>query len=257
MMGGFFITGTDTGVGKTVITAALIQAIRILGLKVCGMKPIETGCLISECEVRGSGFGVHSPEAEALRLKDRVLIPSDGMFLKKMADMDDSIDLVTPIRLANPLAPLPASEIEDIPVDIEKIRKAYAELSEKYGVVVAEGIGGLLVPLKRDYFVLDLARDFGLPIIVVSRPGLGTINHTMLTASYAIKEGIAVAGIIINYSQPPEGTPAEKTNPEVIKRISPVPIIGIFPYLKDIEKTTIEKAAVKNLDIEKIKKCLF
>jgi len=257
MAKGFFVTGTDTGVGKTVITAALIQAIRLLGIKVCGMKPIETGCLKSEFGVRSSGFGVHPHEAEALRVKDRVLIPSDGMFLKKMAGMDDPIDLVTPIRLENPLAPFPASEIEDIPVDIEKIRKAYAELSKKYEVVVAEGIGGLFVPLKRDYFLLDLARDFALPIIVVSRPGLGTINHTMLTVNCAIKEGLTVAGIIINYSQPPKDTPSEKTNPEVIKQISPVPIIGIFPYLEDIARTTIEKAAVKNLDIERIKKYLF
>ena len=168
-----------------------------------------------------------------MRVKDRVLIPSDGMFLKKMAGMDDPIDLVTPIRLENPLAPFPASEIEDIPVDIEKIRKAYAELSKKYEVVVVEGIGGLLVPIKRDYFVLNLARDFGLPIIIVSRPGLGTINHTMLTVNCAIKEGLTIAGIIINYSLPPEDTPSEKTNPKVIKQISPVPIIGVFPHLEE------------------------
>lgn len=249
MVRGFFITGTDTGVGKTVIAAALIQAIGFLGLKVCGMKPVETGCLKSD--------RVHPPEAEEFRAKDMVLIPSDGMFLKKMAGMDDSIDLVTPIRLANPLAPFPASEIEDTPVDIEKIKKAYAELSKKYEAVVVEGIGGLLVPIKKDYFVLDLARDSGLPIIIVSRPGLGTINHTILTVNYAIKECLTVAGIIINYSLPPEGTLAEKTNPEVIKKISPVPIIGIFPYLENMESITIEKAAIKTLDIERIKKYLF
>jgi dethiobiotin synthetase len=249
MVRGFFIIGTDTGVGKTVIAAALIRTIGFLGLRVCGMKPIETGCLKSE-------FRVHPPTAEEFRVKERVLLPSDGMFLKKMAGMDDSIDLVTPIRLANPLAPFPASEIEDTPVDIEKIKKAYAELSKKYEAIVVEGIGGLLVPIKKDYFVLDLARDFGLPIIIVSRPGLGTINHTMLTVNYAIKEGLPVAGIIINYSLPPDSTLAEKTNPEVIKQISPVPIIGVFPYLENMESTTIEKAAVKSLDIERIRKYL-
>jgi dethiobiotin synthetase len=247
MARGFFITATDTGVGKTVITAALIQAVRLLGLKVCGMKPIETGCLKSEVRNQSLKF----------KSKDRSLIPSDGMFLKKMAGMDDSIDLVTPIRLENPLAPLPASEIENTPVDIEKIKKAYAELSKKYEVVIVEGIGGLLVPITRDYFVLDLARDSGLPIIIVSRPGLGTINHTMLTVNYAIKEGLTVAGIIINYSLPSEGTPAEKTNPEVIKQISPVPLIGVFPYLEDMEGNSIAKVAVKSLDIERIKKYLL
>lgn len=240
MARGFFITGTDTGVGKTIITAALIRAISLLGLRVCGMKPIETGCLKSE-----------------LRVKDRVLIPADGIFLKKMACMDDPIDLVTPIRLENPLAPLPASEIEDIPVDIEKMKRAYAELSKKYEAIVVEGIGGLLVPIKRDCFVLDLAKDFGLPVIVVSRPGLGTINHTLLTVNCAIKEGLIVAGIIINYSRPPDRSRAEETNPAVLRQISNIPILGIFPYLENMEGTTIEKATIKTLDIDRIKKYLF
>jgi dethiobiotin synthetase len=244
---GFFITGTDTGVGKTIITAALIKAAKFLGLSACGMKPIETGCLKSEFGVRSSEF----------RVKEKVLIPTDGMFLREIAGINDSIDLVTPIRFQNPLAPFPASEIEDVPVDIEKIGKAYSELSKKYDAVVVEGIGGLLVPIKRDYFVLDLARDFGLPVIVVSRPGLGTINHTLLTVNYAIRGGLTVSGIIINYSQPPEGTLAEETNPEVIRQISTVSLLGIFPYLKDLEGSTIEKATAENLDIERIKKYLF
>ena len=289
---GFFITGTDTGVGKTVITAALIKAIGLLGLKACGMKPIETGCTKSEFRVQSSEFevtdkfinndlsklsichaGLDPASSSSLDSRFRgndnecgfidkpfdkrtELLPADGMFLKKMAGIDDSIDLITPIRFESPLAPLPASEIEGREIDLNKIRAAYSELSKKYDAVITEGIGGLLVPIKRDYFVLDLARDFGLPIIVVSRPGLGTLNHTLLTVNYAIKEGLDVAGIIINYSQPPEGTLAEGTNPEIIKQISPVPLIGIFPYLKDLKSSTIEKAVVKNLDIEIIKKYL-
>ena len=245
MAKGFFITGTDTGVGKTVITAALIKAVGLLGLKACGMKPIETGCKTTA-----------SSQQPAVSSKKRTLIPSDGMFLKKMAGMDDSIDLVTPIRFERPLAPLPSSEIEGTSVDFEKIQKAYAALLKNYDVIIVEGIGGLLVPIKRDYFVLDLARDFGLPIIVVTRPGLGTLNHTLLTVNYAIKEGLDVAGIIINYSQPPEGTLAENTNPEVIKKISPVPLIGIFPYLKNLKNRSIENAVKANLDIEIIRKYL-
>lgn len=244
MSKGFFITGTDTAVGKTIITAALIKAVKLLGLRVCGMKPIETGCKKIDCRL----------QIADCKFKDRVLIPSDGMFLKEMAGMDDSIDFVTPIRFENSIAPFTASEIEGIPVDIDKIQKAYKVLSKKYEVVIVEGIGGLLVPIKKDYFVLDLAEELGLPVIVVSMPGLGTINHTMLTVNYAIKEGLDIAGIIINYSHPPENTIAENTNPEVLKEISHVPIIGIFPYLKDFESDTIESAAVKNLNLEMIKK---
>jgi len=250
---GFFITGTDTGVGKTVIAAALIKAVHMLGLRACGMKPIETGCLKQGFEVQSSTFNVQRSEFED---QNESLIPADGMFLRTIAGTEESIDLITPVRFENPLAPLPASEIEGMPVDIEKIREAFSFLSRNYDAVVVEGIGGLLVPIGGDYFVLDLARDFGLPLIVVSKPGLGTINHTMLTVNCALKEGLIVAGIIVNYSHTPEGNIAENTNPEVIKRISPAPLIGVFPYLPDLESATIEKAVAKNLDLEIIKKYL-
>ncbi|MEW6214248.1 MAG: dethiobiotin synthase, partial [Nitrospirota bacterium] len=136
---GFFITGTDTGVGKTVITAALIKAIGLLGLRAGGMKPIETGCLKTNFEFRISNF----------EFENTKLLPNDGMFLKEIAGMDDSIDLVTPIRFENPLAPLPASEIEGLSVDLKKIKRAYTELSKNYDVVIVEGIGGLLVPITK------------------------------------------------------------------------------------------------------------
>jgi len=231
---GFFVTGTDTGVGKTIITAALIKAASLLGFRTCGIKPIETGCL----------------------REGDMFIPSDGIFIKTIAHMEETVNHISPSCFEEPLAPLPASEIEGTQVDFEKIMKEYASLSQKYDVVIIEGIGGLLVPIRKDYFVLDLARDFGLPVIVVSKPGLGTINHTMLSVHYAIKEGLSVAGIVINYSRPPEGSLAENTNPDVIKKISPVPIIGIFPYLKDLEETTIEKTVVKSLNLEILRKYL-
>jgi dethiobiotin synthetase len=235
MAKGFFITGTDTGVGKTIITAALIKVISRLGFTIGGMKPVESGCM----------------------QQGDVLVPSDGMFIKTIAHMEENIGHITPCRFKSPLAPLPASEIEGVTVDFEKIRKAFADLSKKYDVVIVEGIGGLLVPITGNYFVIDMAKDFNLPLIVVSRPSLGTINQTMLTVNYALKEGLRVAGIIINYNQPPENTLAEATNPEIIKRISPVPVIGIFPYLTDMESAAIEKAAGENLDIDILKKYLI
>ena len=236
MAKGFFVTGTDTDVGKTIITAALIKAAHFLGFNACGMKPIETGC-----------------KRKANREGNNSLIPSDGTFLREITGTGESIGLITPIRFENPLAPLPASEIEDKPIDIDKIKAAYKELSSRYDVIIVEGIGGLLVPIKIGHSVIDLAKYFRLPIIVVSKPGLGTINHTMLTVNYAIKEGFDVAGIIINYIRPPESTLAENTNPEIIRRLSPVPVLGIFPYLKDLESRTIGKESLRNLDIEIIR----
>jgi dethiobiotin synthetase len=234
MSKGFFVTGTDTGVGKTIITAALILAISRLGFTTGGMKPVETGCL----------------------REGNVLIPSDGMFIKTVAHMEDNIDSVSPCRFLNPLAPLAASEMEKTTVDLQTIRKACDTLSGKYAVIIVEGIGGLLVPITENYFVSNLARELGFPIIIVSKPGLGTINHTLLTVNHAVREGLAVAGIIINYNRPHEGTLAERTNPDIIKKVSPVPLIGIFPHLESLKISTIEKAAIENLDIEAIKKYL-
>lgn len=241
---GFFITGTDTGVGKTIISAALVKAVQFLGFRAVGMKPIETGCK------RPAVSRQHREH------RDDSLIPSDGKFLKAISNSDESLDLITPVRFENPLAPLPASEREGIPVDMEKITNAFATFAHKYTVLIIEGVGGILVPITKDYFVLDMAKDFGLPVIVVTRPGLGMINHTLLTVNYALKEGLTVGGIIINYSRPAEGTIAEQTNPKVLATICPIPVLGIFPYLQNIGGDAIEEAAVKNLNLEMIKKYL-
>ncbi|MDA8084325.1 MAG: dethiobiotin synthase [Nitrospiraceae bacterium] len=231
---GFFVTGTDTGVGKTIVAGAIIRAMRRFGLRGGAMKPIESGC---------------GREGD-------LLIPFDGMSLKQASHMDDLITMVTPCCFEAPLAPLPASETEMRKVSIPAIRNAFSKLSAKYDAMVVEGIGGLLVPIKKNYAVIDLASDLGLPLIVVAKPGLGTINHTMLTVKYALKEGLDVAGVIINYSMPPENTPSEKTNAQVLERICPVPVIGIFPYMKNVTDEAIEKAVTKNLNLDVLRKYL-
>jgi dethiobiotin synthetase len=241
---GFFITGTDTGVGKTIITAALLKAAQQLGFKAIGMKPIESGCRKTEDRRQHTGYGIDS------------LIPTDGQFLRETSGTDESLDLIAPVRFENPLAPMPASESEGIPVDIAKIKNAFTNLASIYNVLIIEGVGGILVPITKDYSVLDMARDFGLPVIVVARPGLGTINHTLLTVTVAVKEGLPVAGVIINYTHPPEGTIAEQTNPSVLEKICPVPVLGIFPYLGNLEQNTIREAALRNLNIMMIRKYL-
>lgn len=233
MPNGFFVTGTDTGVGKTVVAGALIMALRAKGINACGMKPVETGCK----RINGT------------------LIPSDGTFLKQIARMDDPIEHITPFCFETPAAPSVASEIEKRDIDISLIKERFQNLQKKYHTVIVEGVGGLLVPLKRDYFVIDLVRELALPLIVVSRPSLGTINHTLLTVNYALKEGIKIAGIIINFSNRPENTAAEKTNSAVIRKLSPVPVIGTFPYLENLENDTIEKAALTNICAEIILRC--
>jgi dethiobiotin synthetase len=231
---GFFITGTDTGVGKTLIAGAFIITLQFLGKRVCGMKPVESGC---------------SRQGE-------VLIPYDGMFLKQVSHADEPLALVTPCCLESPLAPLAAAEVDGRDLDIVGIGRAFSELSARYEALVVEGIGGLMVPIVKDYYALDLAKEMGLPLVVVARPGLGTINHIMLTVHCALKAGLTVAGIVINYTHPPENSLAEETNPKLLSQISPVPIIGIFPYLKRKGEKEIKKAALKHFDLELIGSCL-
>jgi len=236
MSKGIFVTATDTGVGKTIASASIVRALKQRGIKTGAMKPIETGC----CR------------------KDGILEPADGKLLKEIAGMDDTLELITPVRFEAPLAPYIASQVEGMPVDLEKIFNAYGALSRKYDFMVVEGIGGVLVPLagkttsktSRSYFVIDLIKELKLPAVVVTRPSLGTINHTLLTVTQLLNEGVDVAGLIINFNTPAEGTIAEKTNPKALRELCSVPIIGVIPFLKDISAESIEAIAAACIDLD-------
>lgn len=234
MKAGFFITGTDTGVGKTIVTAAILRSFIKKGLKVGAMKAIETGCLN----------------------KDGILLPEDGMFLRDMAEMNDSLDLITPVKFENPLSPFVASRIEKINIELNRIFKSFETLKKKYDYLFVEGIGGVMVPLTKEtkkkgfYFVRDLIKDMQLPAVVVTRPSLGTINHTLLTMEALKNKKIPIKGFIINFSEPPKNDIAEKTNPQILKEIIEIPCLGILPYLTELNKDTIGETALKSLDIE-------
>lgn len=231
---GFFITGTDTGVGKTFAAGVVISALSFLGYRTGAMKPVESGCIRE-----GSG-----------------LIPSDGLFLRDIAGIDEPVDMVTPCRFENPLAPLIAAEIESAEVSIKDIMAAFNYMASKYDALVIEGIGGLMVPLKRNYYVSDLAAELGLPLLIVSRPGLGTINHTMLTIDHALRAGLKIAGIILNFTAPPENNLAERTNQELLTRISNIPVLGKLPFAAEINRHIAERTAIKSLDLTLLKKYL-
>jgi dethiobiotin synthetase len=218
---GIFITGTDTGVGKTVVAAGLALVLKAMGLKVGVMKPVATGC---------EGF-------------DERLCPEDAVFLLEAAE-NEYPALSSPVRFRNPLAPSVASTLEKKEVDLERIRQAYEELQKRYDFVIVEGIGGLLVPLAKDYFVTNLVRDLRLPLLIVSRGGLGSINHTLLTIDAAVIRGVEIAGIIFNRVPLVNFSMAEMTNPKVIHDLSGVPILGSLP---DIEGLDIRNCWFGNL----------
>ncbi|MFH1597011.1 MAG: dethiobiotin synthase [Pseudomonadota bacterium] len=209
---GIFVTGTDTDVGKTWVAAGLTAALRRRGVAAVYFKPIQSGC----------------PE-EAGRL-----IPTDARFARDLAGLDEPLELLSPITLRLPLAPGVAAVREGVRVDLNRVAAAVAELAGRYKFFVVEGAGGLYVPLiDTSFLVLDLARWLGLPLAVVARPGLGTINHTALTVAAARQAGLKVAGVIIN-RYPAKPSLAQETNPAVMEALTQTPILARVPEVADL-----------------------
>ncbi len=200
------IIGTDTGVGKTVVTAALTACLRAKGINVAVMKPVASGC-----------FSVRDE-----------LISEDTAFLKKAAPEIDH-KLITPVTLEAPLAPMVAAELANIDLDISPVFDAFKQLKKEYEAVLVEGVGGLLVPIKENYLLSDLVKDLELEVLVVARSDLGTINHTLLTLAELKRQQIPIVGIIMNRYCSRNPSLAEKTNADVIRRHTDVPIIGVLP----------------------------
>jgi dethiobiotin synthetase len=209
MSHGIFITGTDTGVGKTYVAERIAAILTEQGVDVGVMKPAETGCPLRA---------------------GRRLMPSDAMQLRNAAQCCDPLDLVNPYRFRNPLAPSVAASQERKKIYPEKIRTAFRELSRRHEFMIVEGSGGIMVPLSERYTFRDLAYGLKLPVVIIARPGLGTINHTLMTISVLRDKGIAIQGIIINYADNKPAGMAEKTSPEIITRMSKVKLLGIVRH---------------------------
>lgn len=199
---GIFITGTDTGVGKTVITAALALSLKNTGLSVGVMKPVQSGSSLpglTDIEFLRSVLGEKEPSS------------------------DDCI-----YNYEAPLSPHAAAALSGETIDPGRIKSAYGRLASSRDIVLVEGAGGLLVPITDDYLMADLARDLSLPLLVVARPGLGTVNHTALTVECARQRGLLVLGVVIN-AFPHSPGPAELTNPSAIIKQTGAPLLGVYP----------------------------
>jgi len=214
---GIFVTGTDTGVGKTVVTAAIAWNLTQAGKRVALMKPVQTGTIVSG--------------------------PTDTEFVQKVLGADYSLDVSCPYMFSDPVAPLVASMLVGERIDIKKIKDSYSRLSSDNDFVIVEGAGGLLVPILEDYFMSDLALDLDLPVLIVTRPNLGTLNHTFLTLESAKKRGLDVAGIVISNFPWDPGLP-EQTNPELIFSMTGVDILGVIPNNNLI---SVEKGDIGNI----------
>jgi dethiobiotin synthetase len=206
MTQGIFITGTDTGVGKTVVAASLAYLLRMSGARVGVMKPVTSGC----------------------REQDGQLVSDDALLLCQAAGAACSPD-VTPYLLREPLAPAEAARIDGVKIDFSLIRESYQRLAADHDVMIVEGAGGLMVPLAGGLLVADLVRELDLSLLVVARPDLGTINHTVLTCFSAQQMGLRVAGVIVNNYPEAPGL-AERSAPHQIGSLCGAPVLGVWPH---------------------------
>lgn len=214
---GIFVTGTDTGVGKTVVSATIARALQQSGKRVAAMKPIQTG----------AG-------------EDGLL---DIEFIQKVMGTNYSLEVVCPYRYPLALAPLIAANLAGERINVDKIKSAYFDLSLRHEIVVVEGAGGLVVPITETYFMSDLAYDLDLGLIIVIRPGLGTLNHTLLTLEHARSHGLNIMGFVIN-NFPDSPNLAERKNPDLLLKLTGEKILGVIHHDQEI---SVEKGDIGSL----------
>jgi dethiobiotin synthetase len=214
---GFFITGTDTGVGKTVASCALVRGLRKRGLDVGVMKPIETG-------VGHEG-------------------PLDAIALREAAGAEEPLEIICPQQFELPAAPNVAAHHEGRIVDLDVIEKTFAEISARHDLVIVEGAGGLLVPTTNDRDMGDLAEMLGLPLIVVARTALGTINHTLLTLREIERRRLELAGVVLSNASGPLSDP-DRANLRHLEDVLGGRLLGQIPLLEGTEEFAFDGAGV-------------
>ncbi|WP_082420755.1 dethiobiotin synthase [Paenibacillus sp. A3] len=231
---GIFVTGTDTGVGKTVITAAIAAALRSEGRNVGVWKPVQSGGLI--------GKGV-----------------TDAERLLRGTDIADRPEQVAPFTFAAPLAPALAAMQAGVSLTMAGLLAAGEPLAERYDALLIEGAGGAAVPLTSDALVADLIAELGVPALIVAHCGLGTVNHTLLTAALLRQRGIPVAGVVMNEVDPvaSRNDPSTAANAELIERYGCLRVLGRFPWISgEATMERLVRAVKQHIDISPVRQVL-
>jgi dethiobiotin synthetase len=211
----YFITGTDTGVGKTFVTCALLYTLKAQGIAAIGMKPIAAGGEMTP-------DGLHNDDVEALHLASGVKLQSE--------------DLVCYL-LSEPIAPHIAAANEDVDIDLDVIRQRFDQLAELADVVLVEGVGGFIVPLGDSINTADLAQDLDLPVILVVGMRLGCLNHALLTQEAILARGLTLAGWVANQIDPHM---AElDANIEALEERMRAPLLGVIEWQKQPDAESI------------------
>ncbi|MFN8543806.1 MAG: dethiobiotin synthase [Candidatus Binatia bacterium] len=201
-MRGLFVTGTDTGVGKTFVTCALARALRARGQRVAVLKPVETG-VVGE--------------------------PADAVALREAAADPAPLDDICPYRLRAPLAPAVAAAAEGVGIDVERLVTLIRRRAAAADVLLVEGAGGLLVPLTANVTNLDLALRTDLPVLIVAANRLGTVNHTALTAHVAAAASLRLVGFVLSQASP-EPDASASSNAETISALTHLERIANIPH---------------------------
>ena len=211
MKKGIFIAGTDTGVGKTFVSAILLSSLRKAGLDAVPMKPVQTGCVSR---------------------KGRLAAP-DLEFILRFAGIkatNAEKELMCPFRFKPACSPHLAAAMAGKTISFDRILRSFRKLAGKHQAVIVEGAGGVLVPIGRNKTMLDLMKMLELPIILVARPGLGTINHTLLSVGEIRRAGLNLHGVIFNQARRGRHGIIEKDNIATIARLGRVRILGCIPF---------------------------
>jgi dethiobiotin synthetase len=220
MSKGIYIIGTDTGVGKTVVSAGLMYLLLAEKHKSAYFKPVASGAVVS------------NGATEAI----------DTVFVRNASGFMEEPKNITPFVFKNGVAPHLAARLEQMPVDVDLIKDRLQYLKGRYEWIIAEGAGGLAVPLNDEgYMQYDLIRDLGFSCLLVARAGLGTINHTLLTIRFARSAGLKIKGIIINGGT---GSLLERDNVATIAKLAGVPSVITLPALTGVDT---EKGQTGNL----------
>jgi len=226
---GIFITGTDTGVGKTLIAGAIAKILSQNGKKAGVFKPIATGCKKTKAG----------------------LVSEDAEFLKRCTDSEFGLNIINPVKFEKPAAPFSCEKAENRKVDFVKIAIAYGQICSKTDYIIVEGIGGIRVPITDKIDVLAMAKAFNLPVVIVARAGLGTINHTLLTIDAVRSSGLTLAGVVISGYDMVKADFAEQSAPACIAKVGKTQILAVVPY---DNQTNIEKGIIGNIVLDSLNK---
>ncbi len=227
----FFVTGIDTNVGKTLVSLLLLISFKKRGLDAGYMKPVETGVKIGENGAKNY---------------------LDGEFIKLYGGLTDDPDVITPYTFQSPLSPYAAMKKEGKELCIKEILFKFYDLNKIHEYMLVEGAGGMLVPLKKNHFIIDIAKYIDADVILVTKSGLGMINQTLLNIEYAKSRDIRISGIIINNALN-ENDESLLSNKEILSEFTDVPIIGDIPHISNFKNTSLlDDFALNYIDLNKI-----